>query len=154
MTIKKDRVVSFHYTLTLDSGEIADTSDGREPLRFLVGSGQIIPGLENEMLGMSRGDSKVVTVQPEDAYGFKDQELIQTVDRTYIPDSINLVVGEQLEGQSEDGHRVRGQIASVDDQSVKIDFNHPLAGEVLTFDVKILNVRDASAEELDHGHAH
>lgn len=154
MTIKKDKVVSFHYTLTLDSGEIADTSDGEEALRFLVGGGQIIPGLEEQMLGMSSGDSKIVTVQPKDAYGVKDPELIQTVDRVHIPESINLVVGEQLEGQDEDGHVITGQIAAVDDQSVQIDFNHPLAGEVLTFDIKIVDIRDASAEELDHGHAH
>jgi len=154
MTIEKDKVVSFHYTLKLDSGEVADSSENREPLDFLVGKGQIIPGLENEMIGMSAGDKKLVTVRPEDAYGAKDPALVQTVSREQIPDSINVAVGEQLQGQSADGHVVQGQIVGVDEKSVNIDFNHPLADEVLTFDIEIINVRDASAEELAHGHAH
>ena len=154
MTIEKDKVVAFHYTLKLDSGEIADSSDGREPLNFLVGSGQIIPGLEKEMIGMSIGDNKVVNVKPEDAYGVKDPNLKQTVSRTQLPDSIKPVIGERLQGQSEDGHVVHGQIVGVDDDYVEIDFNHPLADEALTFDIKIVDVRDASAEEIDHGHVH
>lgn len=154
MTIEKDKVVSFHYTLKLDSGEVADSSMNREPLNFLVGNGQIIPGLENEMLGMSAGDKKVVTVQPENAYGKKDPALVQTVGRENIPDSINVEVGERLQGQSTDGHVVQGEIVNMDENSVDIDFNHPLADEVLTFDIEIVDVRDASAEELSHGHAH
>jgi FKBP-type peptidyl-prolyl cis-trans isomerase SlyD len=154
MTIEKDKVVSFHYTLKLDSGEVADSSENREPLNFLVGNGQIIPGLETEMIGMSTGDKKVVTVQPEDAYGKKDPGLVQTVGRENIPDSINIKVGERLQGQSADGHVVQGEIVSLDEKSVDIDFNHPLADEVLTFDIEIVDVREASAEELSHGHAH
>jgi len=154
MTIEKNKVVSFHYTLTLDTGEIADTSDGSEPLKFLVGGNQIIPGLEDELLGMSKGDQKTITVQPEHAYGQKDDKLIQSVDRKQIPDSLQLVVGEQLQGQTAEGHVVQGEIIDVGDQYVKIDFNHPLADKILTFDVEIVDVRDASSEELQHGHAH
>jgi len=154
MTIEKNKVVSFDYTLTLDSGEIADTSDGREPLNFLVGVGQIIPGLENEMIGMSIGDKKVVTVQPKDAYGERNPDMVQSVPVEHLPDSINLVVGEEIEGQSEDGHIVYGQIIQIDSQSVKIDFNHPLADETLTFDIEIVGIRDATPEEIDHGHVH
>jgi FKBP-type peptidyl-prolyl cis-trans isomerase SlyD len=154
MTVQNNKVVAFDYTLTLESGEIADTSDGREPLKFLVGSGQIIPGLENEMIGMAVGDKKVVNVKAEDAYGTKDPAMVQTVPREHIPDGINLVVGEQLQGQSENGHVVQGEIVAVDDQSIQIDFNHPLADQALTFDIEIVEVRDASAEEIDHGHVH
>ncbi len=154
MTIEKNKVVSFDYTLKLDSGEIADTSDGREPLNFLVGAGQIIPGLENEMIGMAVGDKKVVKVQPEDGYGKRNPAMVQSVPRENVPDSINVVVGEQLQGQSEDGHVVRGQIVEVNDNDIKIDFNHPLADEALTFDIEIVEIRDASAEEIDHGHVH
>ncbi len=152
MTIENNKVVSFDYTLTLDSGEIADTSNDREPLKFLVGSGQIIPGLEDEMIGMAVGDKKVVKVDPTEAYGTKDPALVQTVPVDHIPDNINLQVGEQLQGHSEDGHVVQGQIVEVDSTNVKIDFNHPLADEALTFDIEIVDIRDASAEEIDHGH--
>ncbi len=154
MTVQNDKVVAFDYTLTLDSGEVADTSEGRGPLKFLVGSGQIIPGLENEMIGMAVGDKKVVNVQPEDAYGISSPEMIQTVPIEHMPDSINLQIGEEIQGQSEDGHIVHGQITSVDSQNVTIDFNHPLADQALTFDIEIVDIRDASPEEIDHGHVH
>lgn len=154
MTVQKDKVVAFDYKLTLDSGEIADTSEGREPLKFLVGSGQIIPGLENEMMGMAVGDKKVVKVKPEDAYGVRNDAMIQSVPIEHIPDSINVQVGEQIQGQSEDGHVVQGEIVEVDSSHVKIDFNHPLADEALTFDIQVVEIRDASPEEIDHGHVH
>ena len=154
MTIENNKVVAFDYTLTLDSGEVADTSEGREPLKFLVGSGQIIPGLENEMIGMAVGDKKVVNVKPEEAYGVKDPAMIQTVPVEHIPDSINLQVGEMIQGQSEDGHVVQGQIVEVDSNNAKIDFNHPLADQALTFDIEVVEIRDASPEEIDHGHVH
>ena len=154
MTIEKNKVVALHYTLTLDSGEIADTSEGRDPLSFLVGGGQIIPGLENELIGLAKGDKKTITVQPEDAYGVKSDNLIQTVERDLIPDSITVEIGERLQGQSEDGHVVEGEIVAVDENNIQIDFNHPLADEVLTFDVHVVDIRDASPEELAHGHAH
>ncbi len=154
MQVEQNKVVSFHYTLTLDSGEVADTSRGREPLNFLVGSGQIIPGLETELLGLGAGDKKIVKVQPEDAYGVQDSRLVQTIDRSQIPDSVDLQMGEMLRGQSEDGSIVEGKVVALDDQTVQIDFNHPLADQVLTFDVEIVDVRDASPEELAHGHVH
>lgn len=154
MQIAEKKVVSFHYKLTLDDGEIADSSEGKAPLSFLVGGGQIIPGLEKELLGMSAGDKKVVSVQPEEGYGVKSDQLVQTIDRNQIPDSVDLKVGETLSGQSEDGHVVEGVVAAIDGDAVEIDFNHPLADKVLTFDVEIVDVREPSAEELAHGHAH
>ncbi len=154
MQVAEKKVVSFHYTLKLDTGKVADSSEGKEPLNFLVGGGQIIPGLEKELIGMSAGDKKVVNVPPEEGYGVKDEHLVQTIDRNQIPDSVDLKVGETLSGQSEDGHVVEGVVAAIDGNVVEIDFNHPLADKVLTFDVEIVEVRDASAEELAHGHAH
>jgi len=154
MQIADKKVVSFHYKLTLDTGDVADSSEGKAPLNFMVGSGQIIPGLEKELLGMSAGEKKIVNVQPEEGYGVKDDRLVQTIERSQIPDSVDLKLGETLRGQSEDGHVVEGVIAAIDGDAVKIDFNHPLADKVLTFDVEIVDIRDASAEELAHGHAH
>ncbi len=154
MQVTKDKVVSFHYTLTLDSGDVVDSSSGKAPLSFLVDSGQIIPGLEKEMLGLEIGDKKSVKVQPEEGYGLSEEQLIQTIERNQIPDSLELKVGEMLRGQSEDGQVVEGKVVFIDDQKVKIDFNHPLANQVLNFDVEIVDVRDATAEELSHGHAH
>lgn len=154
MTIEKNKVVALHYTLTLNSGEIADSSAGGDPLSFLVGGGQIIPGLEDELLGLVKGDKKIITVQPEDAYGVKSKKLVQTIERDQIPDSVTIQIGERLQGQSDDGHIVEGEIVAVDEKNVRIDFNHPLADKVLTFDVEIVDIRDASPEELAHGHAH
>lgn len=154
MQAAENKVVSFHYKLTLDSGEVVDTSEGKDPLNFLVNSGQIIPGLEKELIGMAAGDKKVLKVSPEEGYGVKDEDLVQTINRSDIPDSVELAVGEILRGENDDGHVVEGKVIFLDDQIVKIDFNHPLADEALTFDVEITTVRDASEEELAHGHAH
>ena len=154
MQAAENKVVSFHYKLTLDSGEVVDTSEGKDPLNFLVNSGQIIPGLEKELIGMAAGDKKVLKVSPEEGYGVKDEDLVQTINRSDIPDSVELAVGGILRGENDDGHVVEGKVIFLDDQIVKIDFNHPLADEALTFDVEITTVRDASEEELAHGHAH
>ena len=105
-------------------------------------------------MGMTAGDKKNVTVQPEEGYGRSDENLVQEIQRSQIPDSVDLKMGEMLRGQSEDGHVVEGKVVFLDDQTVKIDFNHPLADKVLAFDVEIVSVRDASEEEMSHGHAH
>ena len=154
MQIADKKVVSCHYTLKLDTGEVADSSECQSPLNFMVGVGQIVPGLEKELLGMSVGEKKVVNVQPEDGYGVKDDQLVQIIERSQIPDSVDLKLGETLRGESEDGHVVEGIVAAIDDNNVKIDFNHPLADKVLTFDVEVVDIRDASEEELAHGNAH
>jgi FKBP-type peptidyl-prolyl cis-trans isomerase SlyD len=154
MQVAESKVVAFQYTLTLESGEVIDSSEGKDPLSFLVNSGQIIPGLEKELIGLAAGDKKVVKVEPEEGYGVTDENLVQVIQRSQIPDSVDLKVGEMLRGQSEDGHVVEGKVIFLDEQEAKIDFNHPLADKVLNFDVEIVTVRDASAEELEHGHAH
>ncbi len=154
MVIEKDKVVAFNYKLTLDSGEVVDSSEGRDPLSFLVGAGQIIPGLEDEMIGMQVGDTKEVKVEPEKGYGEKDDRLVQTINRSQVPDSVDLELDMVLRGQSESGEVVEGKVVGLEDDSVEIDFNHPLAGEPLTFDIEIVDIREASPEEISHGHAH
>jgi FKBP-type peptidyl-prolyl cis-trans isomerase SlyD len=154
MKVEKDKVVSLHYTLSLANGEIIDSSRGGEPFTFLVGHQQIIPGLEAGLMGMQEGEKKTVQVAAKDAYGERDENLVQTVDRSLIPETIELYEGLVLSGRSESGHEIEVVVKSFNDREVVLDMNHPLAGEDLTFDVEILEIRDATPEELAHGHAH
>ena len=146
-------VVSMEYKLTVD-GEVLDSSDDAGPLQFLVGYGNIIPGLEKEMMGMKIGDSKEVTVQPEDGYGELDDEAFMDVPRTEFPADMKLEEGAELHITDEDGEHQAAYVLSFDDKTVKLDFNHPLAGAVLNFYVKVVGLRKPSDEELDHGHVH
>ena len=152
-TVQDGVVVSMEYTLHVD-GELLDTSDGQGPLQFLVGYGNIIPGLENEMMGMKIGDSKNVTVQPEDGYGEFDEEAFTDVPRAEFPADMKLEEGLELHVTDEDGNHQAAYVAEFDDKTVKLDFNHPLAGAVLEFYVKVVALRDPTEEELDHGHVH
>jgi len=154
MKVEKDKVVSFHYTLTLDSGEVIDTSLERDPLTFIVGYQQIIPGLEQALLGMSVGDKKAVTVEPADAYGNRDENMIMSVSRDRIPGDVNLYEGLVLSGKNENGAIIEAIVKSFDDNNVVIDFNHPLSGKILNFDAEIVDIRDATSDELAHGHVH
>jgi len=154
MQIAKDMVVSMHYTLTLDTGEVIDSSAGREPLQFIYGRGMIIPGLEKELLALKTGDKKTVTVQPDEGYGLVNEELIQTISREQLPPDLELKVGMALTGRNEQGQQFEVVVQSFTDAEVVIDMNHPLAGKVLNFETEIVAVREASAEELSHGHVH
>jgi len=154
MQIKKDAVVSMHYTLTLDSGEIIDSSEGSEPLSFLCGHSQIIPGLENELIDMKIGDKKSVTIQPEDGYGSVNEQLYQVIARDEMPPDVEVKKGLVLTGQNDDGRQFEVVVKSYTDTEVVLDLNHPLAGEVLHFETEIVDIRLAEPEELDHGHAH
>lgn len=154
MTVQKNKVVSIHYTLTLDDGETVDSSREREPLAFLVGHEQIIPGLENELLDLQVGDAKSVTVAPEQAYGVYEESLVQALQRSNIPGHVDLEEGGVLRAQDENGQILEGTIIELTDERVVLDFNHPLAGETLHFDTEIIAIRDATPEELSHGHVH
>ena len=151
---RKNRVVSIHFRLRLDSGEEVDTSRRRGPLTFLVGHGQIIPGLESELINMEVGDKKNVRVEPQDGYGLKNEALVQSVDREDIPNDIDLAVGAVLRGQSESGNIVEGMITALSEKNVILDFNHPLAGKALNFETKIIGIREATADEISHRHVH
>ena len=147
-------VVSMDYTLTLDDGQIIDTSEGREPLVYLHGHGQIIPGLEKELAGMAVGASKKVSVAPEEGYGEVDPNAVQLVEHNIFPDDLELKPGQRLQMATPEGHPLEAEVVEIKDEGVLLDFNHPLAGETLTFDVSITNMRAATADELSHGHAH
>ncbi len=154
MQVEKDKVVAFHYKLTLDSGEVVDSSEDREPLNFLVGYQQIIPGLEKELLGMKVGEKKSVQVESNEGYGERDEELMQIVARDQIPENIELKEGLVLRANKEDGDVVEFTVQSFDEEKVIFDLNHPLAGETLNFETEIVNIRNATDKEISHGHVH
>jgi FKBP-type peptidyl-prolyl cis-trans isomerase SlyD len=150
--VQDDVVVSIDYTLRLDDGEVVDSSDGREPLEFLQGRGQIITGLEQELYGMGIGDEKEVTVSPDEGYGEYDEERVQSVPRETFPDDMELEEGLSVRMRDANSGQVFDAfVEKLQDENVVLDFNHPLAGETLFFDVKIAGLRQASNEELAQG---
>ena len=154
MTITQNSAVSFHYTLTDDQGQQIDSSAGQEPLAYLHGAGNIIPGLEKALEGKSAGDQLQVEVSAEEGYGPVQQELIQDVPREAFQGVETIEVGMQFEAQTGQGGAVPVTVTALTDETVTVDGNHPLAGKALNFDVTIADVREASAEELEHGHIH
>lgn len=147
------KVISFHYTLKDHDGKVLESSTGDEPLSFLQGVGQIIPGLENVLGGMKIGDKQTILVTADQAYGEYDESMIVEVPRAQIPKP-DVKVGDQFQADSGGGHAQVVVVTKVTDTAVTVDANHPLAGQDLTFDVEIMAVREASKEEMEHGHAH
>jgi FKBP-type peptidyl-prolyl cis-trans isomerase SlyD len=147
------RVIGFHYTLTDKTGTVLDSSIGDEPLYFLEGSQQIIPGLESVIALMNVGDKKKVEVNAANAYGDVNPELVVKVKKTQFPPDAQLTVGDQFQVNN-DAHSPVFTIMSIDTDEVTVDGNHPMAGKDLFFDVEIVGVRPATAEEMSHGHAH
>ncbi|EPX85804.1 FKBP-type peptidyl-prolyl cis-trans isomerase [Salipiger mucosus] len=138
--VKTGDTVRIHYTGTLNDGSTFDSSEGRDPLEFTVGSGQIIPGLDKAMTGMEVGEKKVVEVPSEEAYGPVHSEAKQQVPRTEIPDHIPLDIGTQLQVQTPQGQTVQVTVAEVSEAEVTLDANHPLAGKDLTFDIELVEI--------------
>jgi FKBP-type peptidyl-prolyl cis-trans isomerase SlyD len=153
MNISRNKVVSFHYTLTNDAGEEMETSRSREPMNYLHGSGNIIRGLEKAMDGRSVGESFRVTIEPADAYGERKPANIQRVSAKHFRNAQGLKPGQVVGLQARQGP-VQVTIVKVGRFNIDVDANHPLAGQSLTFDVEVLGVRDATAEEEAHGHVH
>ena len=153
MQIAPDAVVSIHYTLTDDAGETLDTSAGGEPLAYLHGKGNLIPGLENALNGKQAGDRLQVKVAPADGYGEYDKSLLQNVPRRSFKGVGNVSEGMQFQAQTAQGARTV-TVTRVAGDMVTVDGNHPLAGKNLNFDVEITEVRAASEEEIEHGHVH
>jgi FKBP-type peptidyl-prolyl cis-trans isomerase SlyD len=147
-------VVSMHYKLTDSDGNVVDSSEGAEPLTYLHGAGNIIPGLENALVGKTQGASCQVVVQPEEGYGEVVPEMIQTIDRAAFEGVEAIEAGMAFEARGEDGAARRIVVRDVDGDQITIDGNHPLAGVELHFDVEIVSLRDATDEEKSHGHAH
>ncbi len=137
---KSGDTVQLHYKGTLDDGSVFDSSEGRDPLEFTVGSGQIIPGLDREIAGMKVGDEKTVRIEPEDAYGPSDPAARQTVPRATIPANIPLEVGLQLQAQTENGQTMSVTVVEISDDEVVMDANHPLAGKALTFEIQLTGI--------------
>ena len=154
MTIKENSAVSFHYTLTDDAGAQIDSSAGQDPLAYLHGAGNIIPGLEKALEGKAAGDQLKVSVSAEEGYGPVQPELIQDVPRSAFQGVESIEVGMQFEAQTGQGGAVPVTVTAVSEETVTVDGNHPLAGKSLHFDVTIEAVREATKEELDHGHIH
>ena len=154
MQISDKHVVSMNYTLKDDQGTVLDTSENRDALQFIVGSGMIIPGLEKELHGKEKGDKVSVTVQPKDAYGEYDATKIVKVSKSQFQEGTEIKTGMQVQAQSQDGQIQILTIKEVENDDVTLDANHPLAGQTLHFDVQIEDVRDATEEELNHGHVH
>ena len=132
--------VSFHYTGTLDDGSTFDSSAGRDPLQFEMGASQIIPGLEKEIEGMAVGDRKKIRVASDEAYGPHRPEAVQTVDRAQIPPEIELAPGIELQATAPNGQPIRLKVVDIGEAEVKLDANHPLAGQDLVFDVEIVAI--------------
>lgn len=153
MQIEKDTVATIDYTLTDPSGQVIDSSEGRQPIAYLHGASNIVPGLETALEGKNVGESIKVTIPPEQGYGARDPNLVQPVPRSNFQGIQEIKPGMQFQAQTAEGARVV-TVVQVDDQNVTVDANHPLAGMELKFDVKIVDVRKATPEELTHGRAH
>ena len=153
MTITANKVVTIDYTLTDDQGSVVDKSEGGNFL-YLHGASNIIPGLEQALEGKSAGDELTVSVEPKDGYGERNDEMTQVVPRDMFDSETEIQPGMQFHAQSPDGQMLVVTVVEMDDENVTVDGNHPLAGVNLNFDVKVIEVRDATQEELDHGHVH
>lgn len=155
MTITQNKVVSMHYTLKDEQGNVLDSSEGRDPLAYIQGIGNIIPGLESQLEGKAKGDKVNAVVEPKDGYGERSDEMLHKVPLSGFQSEgdESLTAGMQVQVETNQGPTV-AMVAAVEGDEVTLDMNHPLAGVTLTFDVEIMDVREAEAEELDHGHVH
>jgi len=154
MKVGKDKVVLMHYTLKNDEGDVIDSSDGADPLPFLQGHGNIIPGLESALEGSKVGDKLDVSIEPEEGYGLRMQDAIQEIPSSALQGVDEVKVGMQLQSQDKDGNAFLVTVTKIEDDKITVDGNHPLAGQTLYFSVSIESIRKAEAEALSHGHVH
>lgn len=146
-------VVSMEYTLHVD-GELLDSSEGHGPLQYLAGHGNIVAGLDDAMMGMGIGESKDVVVAPADGYGEFDEDAFLVVQKDQFPKDMNLEEDMELTVRDDSGEGRYARVETIEGETVRLNFNHPLAGEELSFNVKVVALRDPSTEELEHGHVH
>ena len=156
LNVAEGKVVAIYYTLKNTAGEVLDTNKGNDgkPLAFLHGAGNILPALEKELVGKAKNDFIEVELAPEDGYGERNPDSIRDVPRSAFPTDREPEVGAMIQGQGPDGQPIMGTITEVGAEEVKVDLNHPLAGERLFFEVTVCGVREASEEEAQHGHPH
>jgi len=138
--VKKGDVVDVEYTGKLSDGKVFDTSKGREPLKFKVGDGELLPEFENAVVGMEVNEEKTFTIAANDAYGKRDENLVKTFPRSFLPPDFNAKEGMQIVLQDKEGNKIPAIIKSIDEKNVVIDLNHPLAGQDLTFDIKVVKI--------------
>ena len=151
--IQDNLVVTLDYSLIVEDELLESTEDG-EPIQFIQGMGQIIPGLENALYGLKIGDQKQVVILPEEGYGEYDPESIQEAKKDEFSEEVPLDIGTFLDLEDDEGDILSAQIIEADEHTVTLDFNHPLAGKTLTFEITVTDIRPASEEELDHEHVH
>lgn len=153
MQISENKVVSIHYTLTNNKGEVLDSSTGKSPLAYLHGNKNIIVGLENALIGKEVGAKFNITIPPEEGYGVHNESLIQVIPKNVFQGIENIESGMQFQAKSDEGIQIV-TVTKVDGDKITVDGNHALAGETLIFDVEVTDIRDATQEELQHGHVH
>ncbi len=154
MAIGINKVVTLNFTLTDQHGNILDSTEGEQPFSFLSGHQNILPKLESEIDTMLIGSKRTITINAADAYGEYNEDIVQVVGKDEFPPEFLLEVGMQYLASAPDGTKMPFTITEVNDEDVTIDFNHPLAGKDLNFDIELINVRDATSEEIAHGHVH
>ena len=145
--VENDLFVSVDYTGTLGDGEVFDTSDGGQPLEVQMGAGQLIQGFEDALKGMELNEKKTFTLEPEAAYGERDENMIRDFPRADVPPEMDPRVGQTIALSTEDGQQIPAQISCVDDEKVTIDMNHPLAGKSLTFDIEVVGISATRTQE-------
>jgi FKBP-type peptidyl-prolyl cis-trans isomerase SlyD len=153
MKIQKNTVVTLNYTLKNSAGEVLDTSEGREPLVYLHGVGGLIPGLESELDGKEKGNAFNTVIAPENAYGKRQEELVHVVPKSGFQGDEEMQLGMQVQLETEQGPTI-ATISEIEGDNVTLDLNHPLADMELHFDVAVMDLRDATEDEISHGHAH
>ena len=153
LMIGKNAVVSIHYTLKNDDGQVMDSSEGRDPLSYLHGANNLIPGLEKELEGKSAGQNFTASIDPAEAYGETNPELVQKISKEMFQGVEQIEPGMAFTAQGPQGQQ-QVVVTAVEGDEVTVDANHPMAGKTLHFDVEVVDVRDATDEELEHGHVH
>lgn len=154
MPLKKNQVVTITFELKNRDGKIIEATSKDNPFSFISGADQVLPMLEHNIGEMLIGSKRVVVLEPENAYGIYEEDAIQVVDRSEFPQESELKVGMEFIADTPDGGQMPFTIKSINENNIELDFNHPLAGLQLTFDIELLNLRDATQEELAHGHVH
>ena len=153
MNISKGKVVNIHYALNDAAGEVLESSEGQAPLEYLHGHGNIIAGLEKALDGKAAGDKLKAVIPPEDGYGIRDETLVKELPLSSFQGPDEVAVGAQFQAETSQGPRL-ATVTKMDDENVTVDLNHPLADQTLSFDIDVVDVREATEEELSHGHAH
>jgi peptidylprolyl isomerase len=145
--VENGKYVSVEYTGKLGNGEVFDSSEGRQPLEVHMGAGEMINGFESQLLGMSVNDKKVFTLSPEDAYGQKNPDMMKSIPRSEVPPKMDVQIGMVIGLMTQQGERIPARIVKLDDETLTLDLNHPLAGESLTFEIEVVGISDTSTQE-------